>query len=162
MDIRSLFMKNTPAFTTAIEDCAPGNSSPYVIGWGEFQAVELSGRRRHLRSELLRMTIWLSQFGISSPIIMVGGSVLRESESPCPRDVDAVAFYEVKGGCRRNDITELQGKVNSMSDVDIRLIPLDLPAIDVIKIGAYFAMLYARSRHHGQSPNGVILLDMGR
>ncbi|MCS4229656.1 hypothetical protein M2410_000359 [Stenotrophomonas chelatiphaga] len=162
MDIKYLLALNTPAFTTCIADCAPSNSSPYVIGWKEFCGAKLAVRRDELRSALSRMVEALPQHGIASPIIMLGGSFLREGDATHPRDMDAVVFYETISDERPTTLSRFQRKIQGLGDLDVRFMPLDLAAIDVIKLAAYFATLFAASKTDKRGPNGVIMLDMAR
>lgn len=162
MDMESLLALNTPAFTTSIADCSPSNSSPFVIGWKEFCGAELTARRDELRSALLRMVDALPQHGIASPIIMLGGSFLREDDAPHPRDMDTVVFYETLSDERPVTLSRFQRQIRDLGDLDVRFMPLDLAAIDVIKLAAYFATLFAADKTVKGRPNGVILLDLAR
>jgi len=162
VDMKSLLALNTPAFTTGVEACSPSNSSPHIIGWSDFCETELATRRQELRAALCRMVNDLPSHGISSPIIMLGGSFLREESAPYPRDMDAVVFYETLSGERPVTLSRFQRQIRDLGDLDVRFIPLDLAAIDVIKMAAYFATLFAASKTDKCSPNGVVLLDMAR
>ncbi|MCW2004406.1 hypothetical protein FHY30_003230 [Xanthomonas arboricola] len=162
MDMESLLALNTPAFTTSVAECSPGNSSPHVIGWQEFCGTELTARREELRSALSRMLDALPGHGIAIPIIMIGGSFLRGGNTHQPQDMDAVVFYETLTDERPVALSDLQRQLREQSELDIRFMPLDLPAIDVIKLAAYFATLFAASKDRALVPNGVLLLDMER
>ncbi|ROQ36898.1 hypothetical protein EDF77_3538 [Stenotrophomonas maltophilia] len=76
--------------------------------------------------------------------------------------MDAVVFYETISDERPTTLSRFQRKIQGLGDLDVRFMPLDLAAIDVIKLAAYFATLFAASKTDKRGPNGVIMLDMAR
>ncbi|MEN5042088.1 hypothetical protein ABE424_18010 [Stenotrophomonas sp. TWI1149] len=162
MDMDSLLALDAPAFTTSVAECSSSTSSLYITGSQEFCSTELTARREELRSAPSRMVDAVPHHGIASSISMLGGSSLREGGMPHPQEMDGLPFHEMLTHERPVTLSDLKRQLRELSDLDLRLIPLDFLAIDVIKLGAYFKTLFNAGKDGASAPNAVVPLDLGR
>jgi hypothetical protein len=153
-------------FTTDADFSSPANSSPFITNRNKFAAWSARWPRRRALFQALEGRLQEARSaGVEIVCAMIGGSFL-DADNPAPKDIDAVAFYRLRGGAEV-DAAALKALERSAKsdDVDMRFIPADGSPLVLIKCAAFFALLYARGRHRGprqmdlRSPRGTVLID---
>jgi hypothetical protein len=143
-----------PVFASCVDATTPMNASPYVTnlrtflsGWGE--------KREVLVKRLAATLHQLEDFCLIPEILMIGGSFLDESVDP--NDIDCVVFFS------KSEIApeEVDQWVKAQKDVglDMRLFPLDMDPIIVLKVSAFFGGLYSKTKKSGTKERSIILVD---
>jgi hypothetical protein len=144
-----------PAFVQSIDESTPLNATPYVVSLRQFVAGDWPAGRRALLDALLATIARLPQHGARAEIVLVGGSFLDASRSP--RDLDAALFYS-RCGDAPPDLAQLQDELRA-SCLDLRLLPLDIAPVMVLKMALYFGVLYTRGREAQPQLRGLVLVD---
>lgn len=83
---------------------------------------------------------------------LVGGSFLQTRQAP--KDVDALAFYEVAAP------SDPSTRPSDHPGVDLHLCPLDTHPLVLIKRLVYFSNLFGYDRHTGRIDRGTVLVDL--
>lgn len=147
-----------PAFIGDISESNPINATPYVVGLGEFLSESLPPAKRALRDALSAALGMLPNLGLQAEIIMIGGSFLRRDSKP--RDLDCVVFYS-RPGDLTGDVAAWQAQQKPLG-LDLRLIPIEMDPVMVLKTALFFGALYGIDRGGTQVMNGVVLVDCSK
>ncbi|WP_425602141.1 DUF6932 family protein [Stenotrophomonas lactitubi] len=123
--------------------------------WADIASLDLDESRKRLVESLRLAIISLERMGVSVEVALIGGSFCNTQKSPV--DMDCVLFYQSE--VLRPVALSEWSRAQSVSGLDLRMIPMDMDGADVLKIGMYFATLYSqRKPGDDSSPSGVILL----
>lgn len=145
-----------PAFLGDVSDSNPINSTPYVVGLGDFLSEPLPMAKLALRDTLSAALAKLPGFGLQAEIVLIGGSFLRLDAEP--RDLDCVVYYS-RSGEIAGDLPAWQAEQKSRG-LDLRLIPLEMDPVMVLKTALFFGALYGADRGEAQGVRrGLVLVD---
>lgn len=144
-----------PAFIGSIEQSTPLNATPYVVSMAQFDAIDWPLDRRPLLDALKTAVAQLPDNGLRAELILVGGSFLDPRLSP--HDLDCALFYSRDTDCTVN-LNLLQEQLRT-TGLDIRLLPLDIEPVMVLKMALFFGVLYTRGRGAQPQLRGLVLID---
>lgn len=147
-----------PAFLRSIEDSTPINATPYVIGWSQFAQQAMPPPKRALLDVLGQALERLPEIGLKPEVLLVGGSFLRSDAAP--NDLDCALFYSGLAAAGA-DLGAWQ-RARRMEGLDLRLMPIEMDSVMVLKTAIFFAVLYTVSRSGASPPHGVVLVDCTR
>lgn len=147
-----------PAFVTAIEESTPLNATPYVVSLSKFIESSWSSSRQTLIEALVSALAQLRGGGLRAEVLLVGGSFLDTGKSP--RDLDCVIFYS-----RESDSSIDLGRWQHDQRVlglDVRLLPIDIDPVMVLKMALFFGVLYTRGKGAQLQLRGLVLVDCSK
>ena len=147
-----------PAFIGSINDSTPINATPYVVGLGDFLSEPLPVAKRALRDALSTALKQLPDIGLQAEIVLIGGSFLQLDSSP--KDLDCVVFYSRPGEIA-GDLAGWQARQHAHG-LDLRLIPIEMDPVMVLKTALFFGTLYGVSRDGSKDVRGLLLVDCSK
>lgn len=147
-----------PAFLRRIEESNPINATPYVVGLSEFLRSDLPPAKAGLLARLEAALQMLPDIGLRAEIMLIGGSFLMRDSSP--RDLDCVLYY-TRETEPVPDLVRWQ-KDRRASGLDIRLVPMEMDPVMVLKMTLFFGVLYTRGRDAQPQMRGLLLVDCSK
>lgn len=147
-----------PAFPCSVDDCSPINATPYVSSRTDFFAEDIPPIKRRLRDVLAEALDAMPSIGLTPEIVMIGGSFLVPDAEP--KDLDCVVFYSREEASPAN-LPRWQRQWGGRG-LDMRLIPIGMDPVMVLKSALFFGALYARNRARPEQARGIVLLDCAR
>lgn len=147
-----------PAFIGSIDDSTPINATPYVVGLEDFLSESLPAPKRALRDALSAALKQLPEIGLQAEIVLIGGSFLQLDATP--RDLDCVVFYSRPGEIA-GDLAGWQARQHAHG-LDLRLIPIEMDPVMVLKTALFFGALYGIGRGESKALRGLLLVDCSK
>lgn len=144
-----------PAFIAGIDASNPLNSTPYVVSLSAFVAQDWGRARRGMVESLAAAVTHLTDAGLGVEALLIGGSFLDPRKKP--RDLDCVIFYSRQADLDINLLTWQAGQHSR--GLDVRLLPIDIDPVMVLKMAVYFGVLYTRGRDDSPQMRGLVLVD---
>lgn len=153
--------EGTPAFIgNNVPASSPSRGAPYIVDSQTLVATfGTNAARRSLIGRLQSARTQLSQI-CEVRAVLIGGSLVRIGVT-APRDCDAVIFYAMRSDRNADEVASAMGEVvgNSRKEgLDLRLVPVDVDPIDLIKAACYFSLLFASERGGVLPKHGSLLL----
>lgn len=147
-----------PAFVRSIDDSTPINATPYVVGRTDFFAEHLPPAKCVLRDALGSALDAMPGIGLAPDILLIGGSFLVPDATP--KDLDCVIFYSREEPSAVN-LPRWQEQWRHRG-LDMRLIPIGMDPVMVLKSALFFGALYAIDRARPGHSRGVVLVDCAK
>jgi hypothetical protein len=147
--------KGFPAFPKDIASCTPLNATPYVVTLDRFLSEEWADERRVLLDRLVAAIDRLRKEGLGVELLLVGGSFLDPRKTP--NDLDCVIFYSRPTEIAL-DLISWQDEQKARS-LDLRLLPIDIDPVIVLKTALFFGVLYTRGNEAHPQLRGLLLVD---
>jgi hypothetical protein len=147
-----------PAFIHRIDESTPINATPYVVSLTDFLGEELTPVKRKLRNALASSLAELPAMGLRAEILLIGGSFLALES--VPNDLDCVLYYSRRTP-PSTDLALWQAKRRALG-IDLRLVPIEMEPVMVLKTAIFFGVLYAGGRAVHPELRGVVLVDCSR
>lgn len=143
-----------------IESSTPSNSSPWVVGLKDFSRAFGIDPARALRIRALDGALQKLSDLVNVECCLVGGSFL-DLDNTEPNDLDIVVFYRA-----RQDVDFELGKALQrlsrsflLSKIDTRFVPVDVSPWVMVKLTAFFVMLYQSQRcSAAHAERGLVLI----
>ena len=147
-----------PAFIRSIKESNPINATPYVVGLSEFLRSDLPPAKAGLLGNLGAALEMLPEIGLRAEIMLIGGSFLMRDASP--RDLDCVLYYSRETEPKA-DLARWQADRRA-SGLDIRLVPIEMDPVMVLKMTLFFGVLYTFGREEQPQMRGLLLVDCSK
>lgn len=144
-----------PAFPKDIPSCTPLNATPYVVSLERFLSEDWTDERRVLLSGLVAAMDRLRGEGLGVELLLVGGSFLDPGKTP--NDLDCVIFYSRPTEIAL-DLVAWQDDQKA-AGLDLRLLPIDIDPVVVLKTALFFGVLYTRGSEAHPQLRGLLLVD---
>ncbi len=147
-----------PAFVQSIEDSTPINATPYVTTWSDFMRQEFAPPKRALVDALQGAIQELLDSGLRAEILLIGGSFLMSDA--VPKDLDCVLYYTCEPETKI-DLLRRQADFRAVG-LDMRLLPIEMDPVMVLKTALFFGVLYTRGREASPQLRGLVLVDCSK
>lgn len=131
------------------------NATPYVVTLERFLSEDWADERRGMLDALVAAIARLRNEGLGVELLLVGGSFLDPGKTP--RDLDCVIFYSRPTEITL-DLVSWQDEQRALK-LDLRLLPIDIDPVIVLKTALFFGVLYSRGSGTHTQLRGLLLVD---
>lgn len=145
-----------PVFGRGLGEETPLNSSPYLLDLAAFRAqLGWSPQRALILDRLEERLRMAADVGVRVELVLAAGSFLTKKRDP--RDLDCLVFYSLEGAGTPEAVVcwhrSLAGE-----PLDLKLCPLDVGPLVLLKRGIFFANLFSYDREEDALVRGSLLV----
>ncbi|KTF69091.1 DUF6932 family protein [Sphingomonas sp. HT-1] len=149
-----------PPFAAAFQNETPLNSGPYIFDLAAFGATfGTSAHRIAILADAQAALDALRSEGMGWHLLLVGGSFIREGESPS--DLDALVVYSLAS----TDVADVERAIHAIrshlrrfSKVDFKFCPVDVEPIILVKRLLFFSNVFGYDKDLHTLSRGSVMV----